>query len=60
MTSHAWAWGIIAAIGVLSVVLAVVLPLHIVPWLPPTIYSLIPAAIYGREWLVRRQAAGKA
>jgi hypothetical protein len=60
MTSHAWAWGIIAGIGVLSVLLAVVLPLHIVPWLPPTTYSLIPVAISGREWLARRRAVGTA
>jgi uncharacterized membrane protein len=57
MTSHAWAWGIIAGIGVMSVLLAVVLPLHIVPWLPPMTYSLIPVAIYGRERLIRRPAA---
>lgn len=55
MTSHAWAWGIIAVIGLLSVLLAVVLPLHAVPWLPPMIYSLIPVAIWGRERFAKRR-----
>lgn len=54
MTSHAWAWGIIAVIGLLSVLLALTLPLHVVPWLPPMAYSLIPIAIWGREGAIRR------
>jgi hypothetical protein len=54
MASHAWAWGIIAGVGLLSILLAVALPLEAVPWLPPTAYSLIPLAIWAREAAARR------
>ena len=52
-------WLICAAMGVISALLAL-LPIQHVPWLPPTIYSTIPLAIWLRERAVQRARAALA
>jgi uncharacterized membrane protein len=41
-------WAICAAAGLISALLTL-LPVSAAPWLPPTIYSLIPLAVWARE-----------
>ena len=55
LTSHAWAWGIVAGSGLVSTGLALVIPLRVAPWLPPMLYSFIPLFIWGREWISGRR-----
>jgi uncharacterized membrane protein len=53
------AWLVCAASGVISTALAF-LPIHYVPWLPPSTYSFIPVAIWVRERMVMRRRAAAA
>lgn len=49
-------WLICAAMGVISTLMAL-LPIQHAPWLPPTMYSTIPLAIWLRERSVQRARA---
>lgn len=51
------AWGVCALMGVISAVLAVSIHLPAAPWLPPTMYWLLPLAIWGIGVLRRRNSA---
>ena len=53
------AWIICAGSGVISTLVAL-LPLDYTPWLPPTLYSFIPLAIWLRERTIARAKAAAA
>lgn len=55
--AHAAAWVICAGAGVLSAILALAVPLHRVPWLPPFTYSLIP--VFVKLWDVWRKRTAR-
>jgi uncharacterized membrane protein len=53
-------WIVCAGAGLLSTLLAILMPLEYAPWLPPTMYSLIPLPIWIRERMVARARAAAA
>lgn len=56
LADSAWAWAVVATMGVGSLLLALVVPLQGAPWLPPSLYSFIPLAIWLRARLAKRLA----